>query len=337
MFYDADYSDFSPLPSPARERPPRCGHVARSSKGELRGWTVLVSDDHHAALSAAPSANSPSSLSPILQKLRDRHVDMASATVVDDEGQLENSPRFNRLLSSVLGSPFVTTSDLPPSDPAVLRRLDAGTDLEEVDGAFGAVPRAETITRPTSPTPSFLTDTYSLVNWNEHIDAFSAQPRPSISDAAPSCSFLPSAARRSIPYNSFNYPYAAPTPFNTLRYSNSSTYRTQRNMGLLPRLWETLRESSPTKKGKRRLDITSGDLWAEFGGSGYIDYANLPPLDGEEGELIDDEACFIDVRAVTGLGEWSNIASWFARAHRSRHWFCAHWGSLRSHWGSQNP
>jgi F-box and WD-40 domain protein 1/11 len=27
----------------------------------------------------------------------------------------------------------------------------------------------------------------------------------------------------------------------------------------------------------------------------------LQPLDGEEGELIDDEACFIDVRAVTGV------------------------------------
>ncbi|KAH9474789.1 F-box/WD repeat-containing protein pof11 [Psilocybe cubensis] len=35
--------------------------------------------------------------------------------------------------------------------------------------------------------------------------------------------------------------------------------------------------------------------------SEYIDYSELPPLDGEEGELIDDEACFIDVRAVHGI------------------------------------
>ena len=37
-------------------------------------------------------------------------------------------------------------------------------------------------------------------------------------------------------------------------------------------------------------------------------YGDLPPLDGEEGELIDDEACLIDVldvRAVTGIGEFS--------------------------------
>ncbi|EAU84060.2 nuclear distribution protein nudF [Coprinopsis cinerea okayama7 len=35
--------------------------------------------------------------------------------------------------------------------------------------------------------------------------------------------------------------------------------------------------------------------------SELIDYSDLLPLDGEEGELIDDEACFIDVRAVTGI------------------------------------
>lgn len=32
-------------------------------------------------------------------------------------------------------------------------------------------------------------------------------------------------------------------------------------------------------------------------------FADLPPLDGEEGELIDDEACFIDAMAVSGIGE----------------------------------
>jgi F-box and WD-40 domain protein 1/11 len=37
--------------------------------------------------------------------------------------------------------------------------------------------------------------------------------------------------------------------------------------------------------------------------SEHINYSELLPLDGEEGELIDDEACFIDVRAVTGMGE----------------------------------
>lgn len=35
-----------------------------------------------------------------------------------------------------------------------------------------------------------------------------------------------------------------------------------------------------------------------------IDYSELPPLDGEEGELIDDEACFINVRPITGIGSY---------------------------------
>jgi F-box and WD-40 domain protein 1/11 len=35
-----------------------------------------------------------------------------------------------------------------------------------------------------------------------------------------------------------------------------------------------------------------------------INYSELPPLDGEEGELIDDEACFIDIRAITGIGSY---------------------------------
>lgn len=217
----------------------------------------------------------------------------------------ESSPRFNRMLSSLLGSPYVTTSDLPPSDLSLIRRLDAGADLEAIDGVLAAVPRAETVTRPASPTPSFATDTYSLINWTEHGDWSSARPRPSFSDAAPGCSLLPSGSRRSVPY-AYSYP-AAPTPLGSLRSSGSGSLKSSRNLGLLPRLWDALRESSPTKKGKRRLDGAVGDLWSEFGGNGYIDYANLPPLDGEEGELIDDEACFIDVRAVTGLDIIANI------------------------------
>lgn len=235
----------------------------------------------------------------------------ASTLMADDEGTTaESSPRFNRLLSSVLGSPFVTTtSDLPPTD-ALLQRLDAPMDYEQVDGASFSVPRAETVTRPVSPTPSFATDTFSLINWSENADAYWTPPRPSMSDAAPSCSFLPSSSRRSVPYA---YPYSAPTPYNSVRISRSNSFKSGRNFNLLPRLWEVLRESSPSKKGRRRLDVSSGDLWQEFGGSGYIDYANLPPLDGEEGELIDDEACFIDVRAVTGLGEFSRFAVCSAR------------------------
>jgi len=44
---------------------------------------------------------------------------------------------FTRLLDSVLGSPFLTTHDLP--------------DLDVVDGSFQAVPLSRTVTRPSSP------------------------------------------------------------------------------------------------------------------------------------------------------------------------------------------
>lgn len=78
--------------------------------------------------------------------------------------------------------------------------------------------------------------------------------------------------------------------------------KSSRSPGLLPKIWDALRESSPAKRGRRRFGDISSSLWNEFEIDGIIDYANLPPLDGEEGELIDDEACFIDVRAVTGVG-----------------------------------
>jgi hypothetical protein len=105
---------------------------------------------------------------------------------------------FNRLLDSVLGSPFLTTHDLP--DP----------DLDVVDGSFQAVPLSLAVTRPSSP---------------DVVHHQFARPR-----------------------------------------------------GFIPRLWDALRRS----KHKQSRFIDDGQ-----------------PLDGEEGELIDDEACFIDVDSFT--------------------------------------
>jgi len=56
--------------------------------------------------------------------------------------------------------------------------------------------------------------------------------------------------------------------------------------GLLPRLLGAL--SSPGKKGK-------GKALPAY------DYFDGLPLDGEEGELI-DEACYIDISPSTGIG-----------------------------------
>jgi hypothetical protein len=127
----------------------------------------------------------PSSLSPRARRslLRRQH-----AVHADSD--------FNRLLDSVLGSPFLTTHDLP--------------DLDVVDGSFQAVSPSLAVTRPSSPDMA-----------NQHL----ARPR-----------------------------------------------------GFISRLWDALRR--PKYKPSRY--ISDGE-----------------PLDGEEGELIDDEACFIDVDSFT--------------------------------------
>ncbi|KAI0649930.1 WD40 repeat-like protein [Trametes meyenii] len=221
------------------------------------------------------------------------------------------TPRFSYLLTSVLGSPFLTTSDLPedadtayaPSIPMDAMDTDEGADngldMETVDGAFSSVPRSYTVTRPPSPTPSFRTETFSVVNWNPELYNLVL---PHDGDGAPRCSmgFFPSCRRTVSGYPSAQWvqngtPYPSP-----LKSSRSLTI----GIGILPRIWDALRDGSPAKKGRRRPGLPSWqdagtDL--EYHSDGSIDYANLQPLDGEEGELIDDEACFIDVRAVTGM------------------------------------
>ncbi|KAI0356897.1 WD40 repeat-like protein [Trametes cingulata] len=178
--------------------------------------------------------------------------------------------------------------------------------MEAVDGAFASVPRSFTVTRPPSPTPSFRTDTFSIVNWNPELYNLMLPN----ADGTPRCSmsmgFLPAGRRTVSGYPStywarFNPP--TPAPFKP---SRSLTI----GMGILPRIWDALREGSPSKKGRRRPGMPAwGDAGSdlEYHSDGSIDYANLQPLDGEEGELIDDEACFIDVRAITGMDILSHL------------------------------
>ncbi|KAI0795773.1 WD40-repeat-containing domain protein [Abortiporus biennis] len=212
-------------------------------------------------------------------------------------------PRFSKLLNSVLGSPFLTTSDLPSVyDDGPMESEESESDVETIDGAFATVPRQHTVTRPPSPSPSFRTETYSIVNWNMEDNAgiYSMDGRPSLSDDAPRC-FRPAQSQFTFPMpGSSYYPYPS-TPYNSLRFSSFNSVRSNRSFGSLTRIWDALRESSPHRKGKRRFDAACASIWNDIEGDGYIDYANLPPLDGEEFELIDDEACFIDVRAVTGV------------------------------------
>ena len=127
----------------------------------------------------------PSSLSP-----------RARRSLLRRQQPIELDSDFTRLLDSVLGSPFLTTTDLP--------------DLDVVDGSFQAVSPSLAVTRPSTP------------------DMFSGN-------------------------------FARPR-------------------GFIPRFWDAIRRS----KHKSSRFIDDGQ-----------------PLDGEEGELIDDEACFIDLDPLT--------------------------------------
>ncbi|KAF7292936.1 WD-REPEATS-REGION domain-containing protein [Mycena indigotica] len=139
-----------------------------------------------------------------------------------------SSARFSHLLSSVLGSPFVTTTDL----------------VDLVDGENTTVPHSDTVTRPPSPDHGF-----EVIQHEDSDEEWSF--------------------RRS--------------PFRSI----------------LPRLWDVLSTSPPRRPSPFSYSSSSSSIWT----SKPIDYSQLPPLDGEEGELIDDEACFFcpPVRAVTGI------------------------------------
>ncbi|KAK7683848.1 hypothetical protein QCA50_013226 [Cerrena zonata] len=231
------------------------------------------------------------------------HSDDSSEESSDSSSVMDSTPRFSRLLTSVLGSPFLTTSDLPFMDDISSLHANDDDDLETVDGTFMAVPRNYTVTRPPSPAPSFRTETYSIVDWTDQHDVFSTQARPSLSDAAPKCNFAlrSSFLSGSTPGSStFRHSPTPTTPYNSIRFPSPHAFKSSRSLNLLPKIWDAIRESSPTRKCKRRMDLTAS-IWAELEGEAFVDYASLPPLDGEEGELIDDEACFIDVRAVTGV------------------------------------
>ncbi|RDX52609.1 WD40 repeat-like protein [Lentinus brumalis] len=176
--------------------------------------------------------------------------------------------------------------------------------MEAVDGAFASVPRSLTVTRPTSPTPSFRTDTFSIVNWNPEMYNLMLSGN---GDGTPRCSmaFLQAGRRTISGYPSTQWPRSTNPSPSPIKMSRSLTI----GMGFLPKIWDALREGSPSKRCRRRPAIPSWhwDTELEYHSDGSVDYTNITPLDGEEGELIDDEACFIDVRAITGMDIVSHL------------------------------
>ena len=141
-----------------------------------------------------------------------------------------------------------------------------------IDGTFMSAAGAQTVTRPSSPNPSV---DYSFVS----------PPSPTLA----TISITPKAV--SDVFSSTRSHNRSPSlPFLTISKAkgDSSQHKSPSKLakGLFPRIWDAL--SSPVKKSKRKAQIYDDDY----------------PLDGEEGELVDDEACFIDVSTMTGIGAY---------------------------------
>ncbi|KAJ7031651.1 WD40 repeat-like protein [Mycena alexandri] len=145
-----------------------------------------------------------------------------------------STARFSRLLTSVLGSPFLTTTDMASLPP----------HLDLIDGDDTAVLHEETVTRPPS------------------LYGFEVVQREDGED---------------------DWPFKRSSPFRSL----------------IPRIWDVLSSSPPRRQSPLSYNYSNSSIWAPK----QIDYAQLAPLDGEEGELVDDEACFFcpPVRALTGI------------------------------------
>jgi len=277
--------------------------------------------------------------------------------------QEPESPRFSHLLTSVLGSPFLTTTDLPTNASSV--------EMDTLDPCLNR--------RAASPTPSV---DFSIIDVDpDDPDALHFSTNASIPGgypfrrsrhwAAHSRSFSTSVAgmklSRSYAHDSSEYNHHSfASGLNESRPSTPPKQGTNLQgslKSLLPRIWDVLsspgravmnfsptasvnsnslsgssstsssRANSPSprrpltpisqswyhatapevakppwnvSRHKKSRSRTTG-FFSRNGSRGdlslNVNYSELDPLDGDEGELIDDEACFIDVRAVTGIGK----------------------------------
>ncbi|KDQ56875.1 hypothetical protein JAAARDRAFT_194820 [Jaapia argillacea MUCL 33604] len=192
-------------------------------------------------------------------------------------------PRLPKLfgLTQVLGVPFPTGES---SDGGGQASASPG-DVVMVDGAFSSVPRQYTITRPSSPAPtmdfSMISPPSPILGPNGELD----------------------------PFGVFAYAPHSPFSHRPRAYTTGSSPCGRNGVGLgggtkglLPRIWDAL--SSPGKKAKEKAKATANN--ATGFDCGHDEFGEIQPLDGEEGELI-DEACFIDVRAVTGIDILSRL------------------------------
>lgn len=157
-------------------------------------------------------------------------------------------------------------------------------DFDIIDGSSFSVQRAMTITRPPSPTLSF---DFSIISPPSPSPDRNSFPSAFRLGGSQSHLFSPHWPRSSTRDKRYNTIHGSPSSYRAILTSSHRTPQTGKSMKcLIPRLWGAL--SSPTRKGRRKAS-----RWKAYTLPSNISYADLQPLDGEEGELI-DEACYVD-------------------------------------------
>ena len=305
----------SSMSSPSHYRvppaPPSSFHSAQipvsrrtASSYEVRHETSSLQHHHRSSSSSALPYNRLS---------RSGTPNSQPATTVSD-------PRFSSLFSTVLGSPFLTTSEpLPqqleqvnidseryvrPSSPAPTADFSIiEMDIDEAQVIPGSYPSRILSTSMANLNFSRSRPIYENT-WPNHDSTH--QPSTSFKSLIPRIWEAISSPSRVILGPNPPLPSRTPSPSaSPRRHANQSWYT---NNGSLsgrnsPVYWHT-------GKGKGKSKV--GGLFSTRNGSRgelkNINYSELPPLDGEEGELIDDEACFIDSRAVRGIGTCSSVS-----------------------------
>lgn len=173
--------------------------------------------------------------------------------------------KWSKLLGTVLGTPFPSSSSSPSTPMA-----------------------ADSYSRSASPSPSVdytLVSAPSLTNTPQrHSVPLTTQSLRTVTpDNIATCSsrsiFFSSPSKKGPELISSLAPPPSPGKTGSQR--------------ILPRLWTAL--SSPTREVGIRLKRKGKGKAVDA--EPYDDY----PLDGEEGELVDDEACYVNIPTTIGL------------------------------------
>ena len=222
----------------------------------------------------------------IMTKRRARSVGASS----EPEHRASGLHKFSSFINTVLGSAMAQTtiSDDQQHDSAFMpvpAPIPAGIGISRpLPPAEASVPVQPS--RSPSPALSVSSSRFSLVTPPPPGAWIDQDPYPSSSNSSDGQAF---GSTRSF-FSSPKSKEQIPTTSGTIGSQKSTR-------GLLPRIWDAIstppRETMQRTKLRRRAKSRSRAVFPP---------TEAGPLDGEEGELIDDEACFVELAHKSGLG-----------------------------------